>query len=91
MTTNYPDKLDAALVRPGRVDRREEIGPLAASEARKLFLRFYPGCRALAERINDATYRPMPAAVLQGQFMSHSENPEMALLVSLNREAAAAE
>jgi chaperone BCS1 len=32
MTTNYPDKLDKALTRPGRVDLMEEISPLAAPE-----------------------------------------------------------
>lgn len=32
MTTNYPDKLDKALTRPGRVDLMEEIAPLAAPE-----------------------------------------------------------
>lgn len=32
MTTNYPDKLDKALTRPGRVDLAEEIAPLAPAE-----------------------------------------------------------
>lgn len=32
MTTNYPDKLDKALTRPGRVDLMEEIAPLNTPE-----------------------------------------------------------
>jgi mitochondrial chaperone BCS1 len=32
MTTNYPEKLDAALTRPGRVDLKEEIGALDSAE-----------------------------------------------------------
>jgi chaperone BCS1 len=26
ITTNHPEKIDAALIRPGRIDIREEIG-----------------------------------------------------------------
>ena len=37
MTTNYPENLDAALVRPGRVDRRWEIGYPATEQ----LLRFH--------------------------------------------------
>ncbi len=37
LTTNRPDALDPALLRPGRVDRRWEIGPLDSS-ARRAFL-----------------------------------------------------
>lgn len=37
LATNQPDKLDPALTRSGRIDRRFHIGPLD-SEARKVFL-----------------------------------------------------
>ncbi len=37
LTTNRPDALDPALLRPGRVDRRWEIGPLDTS-SRRAFL-----------------------------------------------------
>ena len=36
MTTNHPDRLDAALRRPGRIDRRVDLGPLDAKSTGEL-------------------------------------------------------
>ena len=44
LTTNHPEKLDPALVRPGRVDRKVELGYATPDQARRLFLWFYRGC-----------------------------------------------
>ena len=44
MTTNHPERLDPALVRPGRVDRKVELGHATPDQARRLFLWFYRGC-----------------------------------------------
>lgn len=43
MTTNHPEKLDPALVRPGRIDLRVEIGLPTFEQRRRLFERFFPG------------------------------------------------
>jgi chaperone BCS1 len=40
MTTNYPDKLDAALMRPGRADRIEHIGDLEQPEVNEMCRQF---------------------------------------------------
>lgn len=40
MTTNHPEKIDAALLRPGRADRKELIGELGAAEARTMCAQF---------------------------------------------------
>ena len=44
MTTNHPERLDPALIRPGRVDRKVELGFATPDQARRLFLWFYQGC-----------------------------------------------
>lgn len=41
MTTNHPEKLDAALVRPGRVDRKVGFSLAMREEVRELFVRMY--------------------------------------------------
>lgn len=42
MTTNHPEKLDAALIRPGRADIRELIDAPDAGQASRMFEKFYP-------------------------------------------------
>ena len=41
MTTNYPEKLDEALVRPGRVDMKVAFTMASGSQIRELFARMY--------------------------------------------------
>jgi mitochondrial chaperone BCS1 len=57
LTTNHPDRLDPALMRPGRVDLKLELGHAVPDQARRLFLWFYQDCglsscalRSLADR-----------------------------------------
>lgn len=42
-TTNHLERLDPALVRPGRIDRKEEVGYATRDQIRQMFVRFYPG------------------------------------------------
>ena len=41
MTTNYPEKLDEALVRPGRVDLKVSFDLASKQQIKELFLRMY--------------------------------------------------
>ena len=42
MTTNFPEDLDPALIRPGRVDVRIDLHPFGQTEAEAMFRCFYP-------------------------------------------------
>ena len=42
-TTNHIERLDPALIRPGRVDVSELIDDAEPRQARRLFVRFYSG------------------------------------------------
>jgi chaperone BCS1 len=41
-TTNHIERLDPALIRPGRVDRKMYVGHATREQAHQLFLRFFP-------------------------------------------------
>ncbi|KAF8425884.1 mitochondrial chaperone BCS1 [Tirmania nivea] len=50
LTTNHRDRLDPALVRPGRVDREVYIGWAREGQVREMWRRFYgEGCKAQEE------------------------------------------
>ncbi|KAF9130152.1 hypothetical protein BGW39_003389 [Mortierella sp. 14UC] len=42
MTTNHLERLDEALIRPGRVDVRAKFGKATRSQAEELFIKFFP-------------------------------------------------
>ncbi len=49
MTTNHKEKLDPALLRPGRVDVHVELANASHKQMIDLFLRFFPEKLDLAE------------------------------------------
>ncbi|XP_059583513.1 mitochondrial chaperone BCS1 isoform X2 [Alligator mississippiensis] len=83
MTTNHVDRLDPALVRPGRVDLKQYVGPCSRWQLTHMFQRFYPEQSwAAAERFADqalAISDQLSAAQVQGHFMLHKADPPGAI------------
>ncbi|XP_072473904.1 mitochondrial chaperone BCS1 isoform X2 [Notamacropus eugenii] len=83
MTTNYIDRLDPALVRPGRVDMKEYVGYCSRWQLSQMFQRFYPEeptsmAEAFAEQALLAQHQ-LSAAQIQGHFMLFKNDPAGAL------------
>lgn len=65
VTTNHLDRLDPAIVRPGRIDEVIEVGPLSLESARAMFHAFYG-------RDGIGAYSPRTGAELQRMFSTMS-------------------
>jgi hypothetical protein len=81
MTTNHRERLDPALIRPGRADVQVYVGNASRDQARRLFQRFYPGAPArlaalFAEAIPDRQYS---MAALQGHLQHSRDDPDRAV------------
>jgi len=69
MTTNRPQKLDPALVRPGRIDLKVPFRLLVRKDVRRMYLRFHPGEDANAEQFAKLVSVPVAPAELQRRLM----------------------
>lgn len=78
MTTNHVERLDPALIRPGRADLRLELTAPTSEQALRLFCRFFP--EATPEQ-QDEFVRRLPhtsMASLQTHFLVH-ESPDASI------------
>jgi chaperone BCS1 len=95
-TTNHVDRLDPALIRPGRIDRQIEIGLATREQIRRLFLRFYPtAATELADQFSAAIPdRRLSMSAIQTYLIRYASCPEAAakhlseLLQQMPRESA---
>ncbi len=75
LTSNFPEKLDKALLRPGRIDLMVHFKECDTLQLREMFAHFYD--RELDYDYNsiDGTYTP---AFVQEIFLRHLNSPEIA-------------
>jgi hypothetical protein len=81
MTTNHKDKLDPALIQPGRVDRAVEFTAASQAQAKGLFKNMFlehssEELESLAEQFSEKVGRNRTPADLQNYLQSHDSPTE---------------
>ena len=78
MTTNHPEKLDPALIRPGRIDYAMQLGLATPEQAQRMFLRFFNDS-ILANQFGELYTQQQSLqspAELQGIFISNRDDAQ---------------
>lgn len=87
MTTNHYERLDPALIRPGRVDVQQYIGRATRDQIIRMFTRFYPDHAHLAERFAKVAFPlDLSPAAIQGHFIQNKSSPLQAVVLLEQKE-----
>ncbi|KAI9252619.1 BCS1 N terminal-domain-containing protein [Sporodiniella umbellata] len=75
LTTNHVEKLDPALIRPGRVDLKEYLGNATDDQIKRMFLRFYDDTLLADRFVKSLNGQKVSTASLQGHFVYYKDQP----------------
>lgn len=80
-TTNHIERLDPALIRPGRIDRKELIGYADQQQLRRMFVRFFGDSDpSMADYFADSLKDlELPMSAVQTFLIKHAESADDAL------------
>jgi chaperone BCS1 len=86
MTTNHPEKLDPALLRPGRADVKVKLNYASVMQMQGMYKKFFPKCTAdqPVAFSNELPDQVLSMAKLQGHFLKHRDQPESAITDAKN-------
>ena len=81
-TTNHIERLDPALIRPGRIDRKELIDYADRDQLRRLFVRFFgDNDPSMADYFAESlTERTLPMSAVQTYLITHADSADDALM-----------
>lgn len=80
MTSNHKEKLDPALLRPGRADYHAFLNNASHNQMTKLFMQLFPGEENEAKATKFANALPehkLSMAKIQGHFLKYRENTDL--------------
>ena len=69
MTTNHVERLDAALIRAGRIDEQLELGYVDSHQLQRLYFKFDPNPQAAADFAQQHSGEQLSAAAVQGMLL----------------------
>jgi len=87
ITTNYPEKLDKALIRPGRIDMKVHFGPMTGMNIIEMYKHYFndePPINVPLHKLPDLKWTP--AEVTQ-VFLNNMHEPEKALHQLINSDS----
>jgi mitochondrial chaperone BCS1 len=76
MTTNHLERLDPALVRPGRADVHVHVDNATRDQVKRMLERFLPGLEGAAELAVRVEDRALSMARIQEFLVRHRDDPE---------------